>query len=186
MSKKIIIITDGAKLNDHIVNVNKAANALNGAIQVGLVSAVWQAVHGRNTNHINALALAVGKGVRKAAIGDWLLKHAPVVAETDKERAKEHPFRFSADKLADMVEAVNPKAVTAEEAMAYAEPLLAMLWTEHKPDQLTPESWDFAAALKKLLAQATGYEAKGVKVKGGELRAQLASLLPSEEPQLQL
>lgn len=174
------IITDAAKLDAHIVSVNKSAHALNGAIQLGLVSAVYQAVHGRNTNHLNALAAAVGKGVRRSAIGDWVLKYAPVVAETDKKKATEAPFKFSADKLAELVEAQNHKAVTSEESLAYCTPLLSKDWTEHKPDQLVPESWDFAAALKKLLKTKQDYESKGTKVKGGDLAASIASMLPAE------
>lgn len=186
MSKKVTIITDASKLDAHIVATNKAAGVLEGMIQLGLASAVYQAVHGRNTNHINAVALATGKGVRKAAIGDWLTTHAPVVAETDREKAKTHPFRFSADKLAELLPKVeNAKAVTAEEATEYAESLMSKLWTEHKPDALVPETWDFKAALKKLLAQKTAYEKKGTKVQGAELAAGIAAWLPADDNAIQ-
>lgn len=173
---KTSIITDGAKLDAHMIVINKAANALNGHIQLGLASAVYQSVHGRNTNHINALALNVGKGVRKAAIGDWLLKYAPVVKNDGKDAA-EKPFKFSADKLAELVKAENHKAVTAEEAMAYAEPLLAKDWTMHKPDQLVPDAWSLTDAIKKLMAQAKTYEGKGTKVAGAHLLADLQQLI---------
>lgn len=185
-TKTTKIMTDASKLDAHIVSVNKQANALNAAIQLGLASAVYQATHGRNTNHINALALAVGKGVRKAAIGDWLMHYAPVVAETDREKAKTHPFRFSADKLAELLpEAENHKAITAEEALAYAESILLKDWTEHKPDALVPETWDFKAALKKLLAQKASYEKKGTKVQGGDLAAGIAAMLPADDGAIQ-
>jgi hypothetical protein len=179
MSKLII---DGAKLDAAIVSVNKAANKLNDAIQVVLASAVYQAVYGRNTNHLNALVHAVGKGVRKAAIGAWIMKYAPVVPEADKEKAKEAPFRFSADKMDDLAEAYgwgNSKRVTAEEAMAYAELAMDDHWTEFKPDAVVPEEFDALAALKQVLARAQKMQDKGAKIKGMDVLRKLKDLVTS-------
>jgi hypothetical protein len=174
------IIIEGAKLDAAIVSVNKAANKLNDAIQLVLASAVYQAVHGRNTNHINAITHAVGKGVRKAAIGAWIAKYAPVVPETDKEKAKEAPFRFSADKMDDLADAYgwsNSKKVTAEEAEAYAEMAMADHWTEFKPDAVVPEEFDALAALRQVLTRAQNMQNKGAKVKGLDVLRKLKDLV---------
>lgn len=181
------VITESTKLDEAIVRVNKAANGLADAIQSVLAGAVYQAVHGRNTNHLNALIGAVGKGVRKTAIAQWVLMHAPVVLETDKEKAKDNPFRFSADKLAELLpDAANHKAVTAEEALAHAESVMGMHWTEHKEPPLVPEKWSAMEAVRKLLATGQQMQKKGVKVEGGDVLAQLAALVAakgaSEDP----
>lgn len=165
------IITDSAKLDAHIVGVNKKANELNGAVQLALASAVFQAVYGRNTNHLNALAGAVGKGVRRSAIGEWILRHAPVMAEDNKDRAKENPFRFSNEKMGDFAKAhdwADYKKVSTDEALAYAEHVLQIDWTALKPDQLVPESFDVLEAFKALVKKAQTLQGKGTKIIGGE------------------
>lgn len=182
------IITDAAKLDAAIVAVNKAANKLNDAIQLTLASAVFQAVYGRNTNHLNALALAVGKGVRRSAIGEWIMKYAPVVAESDKDKAKEQPFRFSKDRMAEMAEAhgwENAMRVTAEEAEAYGEEIMGDHWTEFKPDQLVPESFDVYAAIKSLISQAQRLQGKGTKIKGYDALRKLGDMLPKPATDVQ-
>lgn len=172
------IITEAAKLDDAIVRVNKAANGLAGAIQAVLVGAAYQAIHGRNTNHLNALQLAVGKGVRKTAMAQWILAHAPVVLETDKEKQKESPYRFNAEKLEKLLpEAANAKSITAEEALAYAESIIGKDWTEHKEPPLVPEKWDAMAAIKKLIAQGQGYQKKGTKIDHADLLGKLGALI---------
>lgn len=186
MSKKVSIITDAATLDKAIVEVNKRANSLADAIQLALASAVYQATHGRNTNHLNALIGAVGKGTRKTAIAQWVLAHAPVVMETDKEKMKESPFRFSADKLADLFpDAENIKAITAEEALAHAEAAYAQHWTEHKEPPLVPESFDIAAQVRKLLQTAKSMQTKGVKLVHGDLTSKLQDLLPQAQSDVQ-
>lgn len=182
MSKKVNIIADGAKLDAAIVEVNKRAGSLADSIQLVLASAVFQAVHGRNTNHLNAIIGAVGKGVRKTAIAQWVLAHAPVVMETDKEKSKESPFRFSADKVAELLpEAANHKAITADEAMAHAEAALAQHWTEHKEPPLVPESFDVMAQVRKLLQTAKTMQTKGVKIVHGDMLAKLNAAMPVAE-----
>lgn len=186
MSKKIAIIADASKLDAAIVEVNKRAGSLADSIQLVLASAVYQATHGRNTNHLNAIIGAVGKGVRKTAIAQWVLAHAPVVMETDKEKMKESPFRFSADKLAELIpDAGNHKAITAEEAMAHAEAALAQHWTEHKEPPLVPESFDIAAQVRKLLQTAKTMQTKGVKLVHGDILAKLQDTLPVSQSDVQ-
>lgn len=190
MSKKqAAIITDGDKLNAHIIGVGKSAQALNDSIQLALASATFQAMFGRNTNHLNALLIAAGRGVRKTAIAQWALAHAPIVMETDKERMKEQPFKFSSEKVETLLQAMpgwaqpdSYKAVPEDMALRYAEHVHTMHWTDHKEPPLVPESWSFIDALKKVLDQATAYEGKGTKVTGGDLRGKLAELLATSKP----
>jgi len=179
MSKKITIITDAGKLDAAIVEVNKRAGSLADSIQLVLASAVFQATYGRNTNHLNATIMAAGKGVRKTAIAQWVLAHAPVVMETDKDKAKESPFRFSADKLAELFpETENVKAITLEEATAHAEAALGQHWTEHKEPPLVPESFDVLAQVRKLLQSAKAMQTKGVKIVHGDMLAKLQAAMP--------
>lgn len=180
------IITDITKLNEAIVKVNKAANTLSDAIQLVLASATLQAVQHGNMNAINASMSAVGRGVRKTAIAQWLLMHAPVVLEADKDKAKENPFRFSRDKLAELQSEFNEgEKFDAESGLAYAERIHAMHWTDHKEPPLVPESWDFIAAVKKVLAARASYEGKGVKVNGGDLASELQAMLASPAADIQ-
>ena len=78
-TKQAIIITDSAKLDALIIETNKKAHAVYASIQLAMASAVYQAVMHGNTNHLNALVAAVGKGVRKTAMAQWILKHGPVL-----------------------------------------------------------------------------------------------------------
>lgn len=176
-NKQTKIIIESSKLDEALVRVNKSANGLADAIQVVLASATYQAVAHGNTNHLNGLILAVGKGVRKPAIVAWALAHAPVVMETDKEKAKENPFRFSRDKLEALAIAEDAKKPTAEEALAHAESILGMHWTEHKEPPLVPEKWDLKAAIAQAMKKAEDYAKKGTKVEGSDLLGKLAALL---------
>lgn len=188
--KQPAIITDGDKLNAHIIGVSKAASALADSIQMGLASATYQAMFGRNTNHLNALLIAAGRGVRKTAMAQWILAHAPVVLEVDKDKMKEQPFKFSPDKVESLLQSMEGwaqpasyKAVPEEMALLYAQTVHALHWTDHKEPPLVPETWSFTDALKKVLAQATAYEGKGTKVTGGDLRSKMAELLASAQPE---
>ncbi len=176
-SKTISLITDSTKLDAAIIDVSKKASALADGIQLVLASATYQAVLHGNTNHINAAILAVGKGVRKTAIAQWLLAFAPVVMETDKEKAASNPFRFSRDKLAELMEgAANIKSITAEEADTYATHVLGHHWTEYKEPPLVPEKWSVTEALNKLLATAKSMQTKKVTIEGAAALTALTAL----------
>lgn len=184
-TKTVSIITDSDKLNAAILEVSKRANSLVDSIQLVLASAVYQAVMHGNTNHINATVTASGRGVRKTAIAQWLLKHAPVVPETDKEKMKTSPFRFSREKLNDLLVEADLQAeqgkVSAEEAEAYGTKVLAINWADHKEPPLVPESWSVTDALQKLLTTAKQMQSKKVNVKGADLLGQLQALMPSKD-----
>lgn len=177
------IITESAKLDAHIVGINKTANKLNADLQIGLASATLQAVQHGNTNHLNALHHAGGKGVRRTALAQWILAFAPVVIETDAEKAKDNPYRFSREKLEKLLPEANPKAVTAEEAIAYAEVILGNDWTAYKEPPLVPEKWNVADALAKVIATAKSMQSKKVHIEHAEILGKLADLMPQAETQ---
>lgn len=184
----VSVITDASKLDAAIIEVNKRANSLVDSIQLVLASAVYQATFGRNTNHVNAVIHAVGRGVRKQAIAQWLLAYAPVMMETDAEKAKDKPFRFSQEKL-DMLfpDAADSKKITAEEAMAQAEFVMEQNWADYKEPPLVPEKWDVADALRKVIATAKSMQGKKVNITNADILGHLADLLPkakdTEQPQ---
>lgn len=177
----ITIITDTAKLDAAIVEVNKRANSLVDSVQLVLASAVYQAVMHGNTNHINAIIGAVGRGVRKTAIAQWVLAYAPVMMETDKEKMKDQPFRFSRDKLALLLPDVDAKKVTAEQAEDYSLKVLGQNWADYKEPPLVPEKWDVADALRKVIATAKTMQGKKVNITNADILGRLADLLPADK-----
>jgi hypothetical protein len=177
MAKVSKIIVDSAKLDAAIVEMSKRASSVADMIQVVLASAVFQAVAHGNTNQLNAVVHAAGRGARKTAIAQWALAHGPVVSETDKDKAKENPFRFNKDKLQSILDGYEGER--SEIALVHAELIFAQHWTEHKEPPLVPETWDALAAIRKLLTQGAGYEKKGTKVLNPAILASIAAILPS-------
>lgn len=172
------LIIDSTKLDAAIIDVSKKAHALNDGIQLVAASAVYQAVLHGNTNHINAIIIAVGKGVRKTALAQWFLAYGPVVMETDKEKAATNPFRFSRDKLGELMEgAENIKSITAEEADTYATHVLGHHWTEYKEPPLVPETFNVMDAVNKLLATAKSMQTKKVRMVNGDMLETLTALV---------
>lgn len=180
-SKTITIITDSNKLDAAIIEVSKRANSLIDSIQLVLASAVYQAVKHGNTNHLNAAVAASGRGVRKTAIAQWVLAHAPVMMETDSAKMKEAPFRFSREKLAMLLPDADPKNVTAEQAEEYALHVLQANWADYKEPPLVPEKWDVADALRKVIATAKTMQGKKVNITNADILGRLADLLPHDK-----
>lgn len=185
MSKKTVFITESTALDQLIGKIKGHTAKLEGMVHDALMGSAFQAIFHGNTNHLNALVAALGKGVRKTAVAQWALAHMPVVPELDREAAKDRPFRFSRDKLAELaekagVELANVKALTAEEAEAVTlwvgnQPE----WTEHKEPPLVPEKWDAMDALRKFIATAKSMQSKKVHIEHAELLGAVANLLPS-------
>lgn len=172
----IKIITDATKLAAHIAKVHKDASSVESAIQVALASAVFFAVKDGNTEPITTLFTGMPKGIRRAAMQSWLLDHAPVVLNSDRDAAKAQPFKFSADVLktilADHGDATRPDAAEAHAAKA-----LTVSWVDYKPEQLIPETLDIKALLMSWVKQVEGKQAKGSKVKDGGLLTQVKALV---------
>lgn len=176
MSKKIAFISGESAFNSAIVSMRKSAAKMEGEIQLLLASAVLMAAMHGNANQINALATALPAGVRKAAIGDWLEKHAPVM-KNDKT-VEGQPYKLSRDKMAELIGEAKP---TAEQAEEYATKVHALMWTEHKPDQLAPEHFDLSKAIAQLVKKVTGLQGKGTKIAGADKLEELRALCATGE-----
>lgn len=167
MSKQTII-TDVAALNRAIDGIVKSTEKLETAIQAALVGVVYQAALHGNTEPANSLFSRIGKGVRRAAIQGWLDTNGPFLIE------KEKGFVFSRDKLEALIGERKPD----EEMVAgYCGALFSDLWTEHKPEKLAEESFDFRAALSKLLDKAAKARKSGTVIEGEDLLATVNAAL---------
>lgn len=185
MSKKINLIADQAAFDAALVSVKKTASKMEGEVQMLLVSAMAQALQHGNTNWLNAIPHALGKGVRLSAVGAWILAHAPVVSESDKEKAKESPFRFSRDKLGDLLgdPAVDHKTYSEEQIADHITKAHGVHWTTFKPDTLVPESFDLGAAIAALVKKAKGMQGKNVKIVGQDKLGDLEALCATPDVQ---
>ncbi len=170
---KTQLITDASALTKAIGVAAKASHALAGSIQIALASCSFFALKDGNVQPINLLFTSMGKGVRRAAMQAWLLDHAPVLLQTDKDKAKEQPFVFSRDKVEELTGHAKP---TAEQAEETAEASLTVSWVEFKPEQLTPESFDVQAMVTQVIKKAKGLQSKGSKAVHGDLIAKLEAM----------
>lgn len=156
------IITDVAALNRAIDGIVKSTEKLETAIQAALVGVVYQAALHGNTEPANSLFSRIGKGVRRAAIQGWLDSNGPFSIKKGKG------FVFSRDKLEALIGERKPD----EEMVAgYCGALFSDLWTEHKPEKLAKESFDFRAALSRLLDRASKARNSGTVIDGEDLLA---------------
>lgn len=186
-AKKISpLITDKTALHTAILAVGKVYASAADQVQIILASSILQALQHGNTDPLNDLITAVGKGVRKTAIVDWALKHAPVVPETDKEKSKDKPLRFSRERIETLLpDVVDAKNVTAEEAMTWAMQAYAVHWTEYKEPPVLPQEWDVMAALKQVIQTGKTMQGKNVSIKHADILGKLADLMPQKETDLQ-
>lgn len=175
---KTKLLTVAADLEKHIAKVAKDAASLASGIQLALASAAFHAIAHGNVNPINAIFAAAGKGVRRSAMNAWLLAHAPVALQTDKDKAKEAPYVFVRDRVAELAETDKP---TLEQAEAYGAKVLSVDWTSFKEPPLVPESFDVLAMLQRVVKQSKDLQAKGSKPKHGDLIAKLEALTVREE-----
>lgn len=185
-AKKSPLILEETALTAAIKAVGKAYASAADQVQVILASATVQAIQHGNTDPLNDLIMAVGRGVRKQAIVDWAMKHAPVVAESDEKAKKEKPLRFSRERIEALIPDVGDiKKPTAEEAIAWATKAYETHWTEYKEPPVIPQEWDAMAALKQVIQTAKTMQGKNVNIKHGDLLAKLAEIMPTKTAELQ-
>lgn len=163
--KTSAILTNADALNKAILAVNKAAHKLADEVQVVLASVTFHALAHGNVTMLNDSILALGRGMRKQAAADWLLKFAPVLANTGKD-AKEKPFVFSREKVETLLGTAKPSMEVAE---SWAEAAMATHWTELKEPPLVPAEFDIMAQLSRVVKQAETLSGKGTKIIHGEL-----------------
>jgi hypothetical protein len=181
MSKSIKLFLTSDVFTAALAAVTKSAAKLNTEIQMLLSSAVYFAVKDGNVTPLNELLPAVGKGVRKTAIAQWVLAHAPVVMNDDAKTMKEQPFKFSRDKLEKLLGLDAGVKPDAEQAEVYAQTTFESNWTEHKEPPLVPLKWSVAEAIKQVLKTAKGYQGKTTKIEHADLLAQLEAMVKQPE-----
>lgn len=168
-TKKTSILTTADALDKAIVAIGKSAHKLSADIQIGLASTAYFAAKDGNVEPVNQLVLVMGKGVRKTAAADWILKFVPAIPNTDTKTSKDKPFVFSRDKYQSMLGTDDKKNVSAETALDYAEMVYQTHWTELKEPPLVPESYDVMEQLARIAKQATSLQGKGTKIIHPEL-----------------
>lgn len=172
-TKSVKLLTVQAEFDAAIIAMKKTGQKYDNEVQLLLASAVVMAAMHGNTNGINAVATSLSNGTRKQAVSGWLMKHAPVVAQEDADKAKTHPFKFSREKLETLMGNKNP---SAEQADAYGQLIHASHWSNFKPDSVEVTEWSLTDAIQKIITQARKMGAKNVKVQGIEALPGLEAL----------
>lgn len=135
MSKNIALI------NKEISAIAVAGTKFDERIQLCAVDVVTHFAEHKDVGLVNRLYVALSKGTRKAAMTEWLLAYAAVVANVDAGTKKESPFICA--KGAD-----GKWTKTTDVEGAEANP-----WFDCKPDPKPDAVFDFQkmvkAALKK-------------------------------------
>lgn len=93
---------DAKALDKEIPLIAAASKKLDERIQSAALACInHRLLHG-DVVYINRLYLALGKGVRKSALTEWLLKYGGVVANEDPGSKKDKPFLFDKARKVDM------------------------------------------------------------------------------------
>lgn len=133
---KIKLITDAAALAKEAKNLGIAIKRNDTRVQKYLVSEIAHIEQHRNPTRLNDFLSGIkGKGVRSVAMHSFIQTFANVVWDAEGEKYKVKVKRSK--ELAD-------KAL---------EGAMAVMWTDHKPEQQV-QQWSFDAKLKQLLDQA--------------------------------
>ena len=127
-----------ADLNKAIDGCIKQASTLADNIQeVGVQALMHLAAHG-DVGPINRFFLGLSKGVRRQALGSWLLAHGSIEVNMDNGTRKTMPLKFT-----------KAKKTNAEAAMA--DP-----WFNHQPEKDISEVFDLQKAIHGILQRAKG------------------------------
>lgn len=132
-------ITDSKAFKAACDSIAKRGKKLDADIQHAAMSAAHAVEKNGNVGYVNMLYLSMPAGSRKAALTDWLLKYAGVVANTEKGKA-EMPFKYTKDKAVNL-------------AGGAAEP-----WYDCAKDKEPDMVFDILAALESLIKKAKGKE----------------------------
>lgn len=139
-----------ADLNKAIDAVNKLAASVQSKYQeVGVQALMHLAKHG-DVGPVNRLFLGMPKGVRKTAMGSWMLAHGSLQVNTQADTKKTSPLSFDKKKKTD------PEA-------AMADP-----WFEHLPEKDISDIFDLQRAIHMILQKAKG---KTIKLHGQTISA---------------
>jgi hypothetical protein len=127
-----------ADLNKAIDALCKSAQGMQAKVQEVGVQALMHLKAHNDVGPVNRLYVGLPKGMRKQALGSWLLAHGALEVNTTADTKKVMPLKFSKTKK------TNPEA-------AQADP-----WFEHLPEKAIDEVFDLQRAIHGLLVRAKG------------------------------
>lgn len=130
---------DVKAINKSITSIKTSGAKLDALIQSTAVDVLEHFQTHRDTGLVNRLFLALPKGTRGVALGQWLLRFVAVKVNTNAETKKEQPFVFDASKVAAMM---------AEDTLTRAK---AVLWHDLKPEKALDEVFDVQTAVRSML-----------------------------------
>lgn len=177
-AKTISLLTDGAALTAYLGRITVQSRKVADMIQLAAASGAYHAMKDGNTDPLNALIVAAGKGARKTALVQWMLTHAPVVMNDDAKADK--PLKFSRDKVAELLNGESKP--TAEVALAHCEKAHGFHWMDHKEPPLVPTDWSLTDAVMALVKKAKDYQGKQVNVSGADMIGMLEDMAKKSMP----
>lgn len=125
-----------AQLNKQFAFITRAGAKLDAFIQETAIDTLEHFEEHKDARMVDRLYLALPKGARHAAMGEFILKHFAVAANTDPLTKKERPFLNAPDKVNDIEGAKADK------------------WYDCKPSQAPDQLFDLQAAVRALLKKA--------------------------------
>lgn len=130
---------DVKSINKSITSIKTTGAKLDALIQSTAMDVLEHFQTHRDTGLVNRLFLALPKGARGIALGQWLLRFVAVKVNTNAETKKEQPFVFDASKVAAMM---------AEDTLTRA---AAVMWYDLKPEKALDEVFDVQTAVRSML-----------------------------------
>lgn len=125
-----------AQLNKQFAFITRAGAKLDAFIQETAIDTLEHYDEHKDVRMVDRLYLSLPKGARHAAMGEYILKHFAVIANTDPITKKERPFLNAPDKVNDIEGAKADK------------------WYDCKPSQTPDQLFDLQAAVRALLKKA--------------------------------
>ena len=135
-----------AQLNKQFTFIARAGAKLDAFIQDTAIDTLEHFEEHNDVRMVDRLCLALPKGARHAAMGEYILRYFAVAANTDPATKKERPFLNAPDKMNDIEGAKADK------------------WFDCKPSQTPDQLFDLQAAVRALLKKA----AKSACMVGGD------------------
>ena len=135
-----------AQLVKQFAFITRAGEKLDAFIQNTSIDTLEHFVEHNDARMVDRLYLALPKGARHAAMGEYILRYFAVVANTDPATKKERPFLNAPDKVNDLDGAKADK------------------WFNCKPSPAPDQLFDLQSAVRGLLKKA----AKSACMVGGD------------------
>jgi len=130
---------DVKAINQSIASIKTTGQKLDALIQSTAMEVLEHFQTHRDTGLVNRLFLALPKGTRGIALGQWLLRFVAVKVNTNMETKKDQPFVFDTSKV---------DAMMADDTLTRA---AAVMWYDLKPEKALDEVFDVQTAFKAIL-----------------------------------